>query len=129
MADAVLLQSINREQLATATDRLLFGGRVAPQRFSRGSQAEIQARIDASAARRLAQGTGVFAVGQARASKHAPVAYSRLARPLMAYARRPSGGHRLADCTMPMRRAKPALGLAVVVPTVVGLAIGLAALL
>jgi hypothetical protein len=39
MRDADRIEAINREQLATATDRLLL--RAARQRFARGSQAQI----------------------------------------------------------------------------------------
>jgi hypothetical protein len=41
MRDADWIESINREQLATATDRLLLRGRVARQRLARGSQVQI----------------------------------------------------------------------------------------
>jgi hypothetical protein len=41
MRDVDQIEAINREQLATATDRLLLRGRVARQRLARSSQAHI----------------------------------------------------------------------------------------
>ena len=41
MRDVDRIEAINREQLATATDRLLLRGRVARQRPARGSQSGI----------------------------------------------------------------------------------------
>ena len=67
MADAMTLESINREQLVTATDRLLvLGARALVRRFARGTQVRlptVQAVPDLGAAR-----------------THAPPALSRLGR-------------------------------------------------
>jgi hypothetical protein len=69
MRDVDRIEAINREQLATATDRLLLRGRVARQRPARGSQSRSAVAAPAVADPRDAVAAPLYPAPRAQGSQ------------------------------------------------------------
>jgi len=130
-AAASAIAVINRDQLATATDRLLLGGRVKHRRTARTARSLPYPR---------ASGTGSFPVPEAPLAEGSQVYIARAARPAaqpVASARGSQVFNAVEPYERTMRiapvRRRATLGqlgaLLLAVPALVGAAIGIAALL
>ena len=130
MTDIATIEAINSEQLATATDRLLLRGRVSKQRpstrslspLARGAYAQLTAQVPRAPY-----------VQHAPQPSKAPLARGSQPRIVI----RPSQTLQVIplayERTVPARKAGAALtqvaAVVLAVPTLVGLAVGIAALL
>jgi len=112
MYDADTLEAINVEQLATATDRMLLRGRVARRRPSAASQGrDPYPRMVSHLAAPLARGSA-----PSLPSRRASSSPGERARPTL-------------QIRTPSSARTQVFAVTVVIPTLVGIVVGLAALL
>ena len=123
MYDADAIEAINAEQIATVTDRLLLQGdllarrRLNPQSFARGSQPRIDFQPARGSSPRID-----------RRIEHTPTPRRTIAHA----SELPYRGPQAYEHTAIMRSASSyaqVFAVTVVIPTLVGVAVGLAALL